>query len=173
MSDPFADPPEARDPIRRVRGRLAAPVTLWTAGEGRDRAGLTVSSALVAEGDPALVLGLVGDLTDLWDQVEATGAFVVHVLGQGERALADRFAWRVPAPGGPFAGIATTPSPHGPLLDGVVTRLACRLQDAAPAGYALLVRGTVERVDVGDLDPLVWFRARYRRLADPPGGRRP
>lgn len=174
MRNPFADPPEARDPIRRVRGRLAAPVTLWTAGEGSARAGLTVSSALVAEGDPALVLGLVGDLTDLWDRVEATGAFVVHVLAAADRALADRFAGRVPAPGGPFAGLATTPSPHGPVLAGVDTRLACRLEDAQPSGHALLVRGRVEQIDVGDLDePLVWFRARYRRLADPtrPPGR--
>jgi 3-hydroxy-9,10-secoandrosta-1,3,5(10)-triene-9,17-dione monooxygenase reductase component len=29
---PFAVPPERRDPTRRLRGRLVAPVTVWTAG---------------------------------------------------------------------------------------------------------------------------------------------
>ena len=36
---PFADP-DAR-PARRLRGRLGGAVTLWTAGAGADRAGLT------------------------------------------------------------------------------------------------------------------------------------
>jgi len=174
MTDPFADPPEARDPVRRLRGRLPAPVTVWTAGRGGAAAGLTVSSTLVAEGAPALVLGLVGDLSDLWDAAEASGMFVVHVLARHDRSLAERFAGRVPVPGGPLAGLPVRDSPHGPVLEQVATRAACRLQDAVPAGWALLVRGTVEHLEVGDLqDPLVWFRARYRRLTDPPGGRRP
>jgi hypothetical protein len=29
---PFATPPELRSPARRLRGRLLAPVTVWTAG---------------------------------------------------------------------------------------------------------------------------------------------
>lgn len=31
-TDPFATPGERRSPVRQLRGRLAAPVTLWTAG---------------------------------------------------------------------------------------------------------------------------------------------
>ena len=50
---PFAVPPERRDPARRLRGRLVAPVTVWTAGHPSTGAGLTVSSVLVAEGQPA------------------------------------------------------------------------------------------------------------------------
>ena len=34
MQDPFATPPGKRSPARRLRGRLPAPVTIWTAGEG-------------------------------------------------------------------------------------------------------------------------------------------
>lgn len=58
---PFATPLEERDPTRRFRGRLAAPVTVWTSGAVSGRGGLTVSSLLVAEGDPGIILGLVGD----------------------------------------------------------------------------------------------------------------
>jgi hypothetical protein len=45
---PFAVPPERRSPARRLRGRLVAPVTVWTAGHPPGGAGLTVSSVLVA-----------------------------------------------------------------------------------------------------------------------------
>ncbi len=44
---PFVTPPEQRDPARRLRGRLAAPVTILTAGRDRNRTGLTVSSLVV------------------------------------------------------------------------------------------------------------------------------
>src|ERR671932_775332 len=56
---PFAVPAERRDPARRLRGRLVAPVTVWTAGHPPGGAGLTVSSVLVAEGQPARLLGLL------------------------------------------------------------------------------------------------------------------
>ena len=62
--NPFADPPHSRDPVRRFRGRLVAPVTIATAGTGRDKAGLTVSSLMIAEGEPGLVYLLVASTTD-------------------------------------------------------------------------------------------------------------
>ena len=89
---PFAVPPERRDPARRLRGRLVAPVTVWTAGHPPGGAGLTVSSVLVAEGQPARLLGLIDPTSAFWEAAQETGAFVVHVLGVGDRALAERFS---------------------------------------------------------------------------------
>ena len=56
---PFAAPEPERDPVRRLRGRLGGTVTLWTAGEGSNRSGLTVSSLMIASGDPGHALALV------------------------------------------------------------------------------------------------------------------
>ena len=50
LRHPFADPEP--DPVRRLRGRLGGAVTLWTAGDGATRAGLTVTSLMVAGGEP-------------------------------------------------------------------------------------------------------------------------
>ena len=71
--DPFEGFADGPDRGRRLRGRLVAPVTVWTAGSGENRAGLTVSSCLVAEGEPAEVLGLIGDLTDLYAAILEAG----------------------------------------------------------------------------------------------------
>ena len=49
LQRPLRHPEEDRSAVRRLRGRLAAPVTLWTAP---GPAGLTVSSMLVADGEP-------------------------------------------------------------------------------------------------------------------------
>src|SRR5690242_17428201 len=99
-SDPFATPEEDRSPVRRLRGRLAAPVTLWTAPGPQ---GLTVSSMLVADGDPGRVLGLIDEESELWAAIEESGRFAVAPLGPSDRQLADRFAGLMPAPGGLFA----------------------------------------------------------------------
>lgn len=161
---PFVPGEGDRDPLRRLRGRLAAPVTVWTTGTGRDRAGLTISSLLVADGEPARVLGLVDEDSDLADALDDTGTVTVNVLGERHRFLADVFAGLAPAPGGPFTQGEWADDPHGPRLVDAVGHLSVRL-DPGPrrhAGWALLVEGTVEGVAVGAGEPLVHLRGRYR-----------
>ncbi|CAN5570582.1 hypothetical protein BH24ACT26_BH24ACT26_11010 [soil metagenome] len=164
--NPFLDPVERRDPARRFRGRLAAPVTLWTAGAPDEPAGLTMSSVTIAEGRPSSILGLVNPTTDLWDALTSTGAFVVHVLGYEHRALAERFAGQVPSPGGLWLELPVEHSEWGPRLAEVPNRACCRVQDSAEIGYAHLVIGKIEWLDVGEVDePLIFFKGRYRRFA--------
>ena len=69
-TDPFATPDEEKSAVRRLRGRLAAPVTLWTTP---GPAGLTVSSTLVADGDPGRVLGLIDDEKEILHSVDDAG----------------------------------------------------------------------------------------------------
>ena len=76
---PFQPDPADREQARRFRGRLAAGVTIVTAGSGSDRTGLTVSSLLVVQGEPAEVHLVVGPTTDLWDVAADSGHFVIHI----------------------------------------------------------------------------------------------
>jgi len=162
-SDPFATPEQDKSPIRRLRGRLAAPVTLWTAP---GPAGLTVSSMLVADGDPGRVLGLVDEESDFWDAVASTKRFAVTPLRPGDQQLADKFAGLMPAPGGLFASGDWVDTGYGPVPAGAGTWAGCRLDGERPYGWALLVEATIETVTIGDADavPLMHFRGRYRSL---------
>ncbi|MDQ3432908.1 MAG: flavin reductase family protein [Actinomycetota bacterium] len=175
---PFLPPDDERDPVRRLRGRLAAPVTLWTAQLGDRAAGLTVSSVLVAEGEPSLLLGLVGEESDLLDALEQSGRFAVSILGWSQRAVADAFAGVRPAPGGPFRGHEWVDTAWGPVLASATTWAGCRMHTLRPLGYARLVEAALEYVVIGtgvddgiDGRPvdegggvLVWRRGRYGRL---------
>jgi 3-hydroxy-9,10-secoandrosta-1,3,5(10)-triene-9,17-dione monooxygenase reductase component len=166
---PFAVPPERRDPGRRLRGRLVAPVTVWTAGQLPGGAGLTVSSVLVAEGQPARLLGLIDPTSAFFEAARETGAFVVHVLGVGDRALAERFSEVRPPIRGPFEGLEVAESPWGPLLGGSRPRAACRLAGSTPVGYAELVEGVIEQLELPDLeDPLAYLHGSYRSVGDLP-----
>jgi flavin reductase (DIM6/NTAB) family NADH-FMN oxidoreductase RutF len=162
-TDPFAAPEDDRSPVRRFRGRLASAVTLWTAPGPAGPAGLTVSSTVLAAGDPPRLLGLLDEESELWAAVEAAGRFAVAPLGAAHRQLADRFAGLMPAPGGPFAGLEWTQTPYGPVPVDAGTWAGCRLDAARPYGYALLVEATVEQVEIGaEQTPLLHYRGRYR-----------
>ena len=161
-TDPFATPEQDRSPVRRLRGRLASAVTLWTTP---GPAGLTVSSMLVADGEPGRVLGLIDEESDLWEALPRAGRFAVTPLGDADRLLADRFAGLMPVPGGPFATGEWTRTAYGPVPAGAGTWAGCRLDGTRPFGWALLVEGTIEtvRADAAPV-PLLHFRGRYQRL---------
>ena len=115
---PFAVPPQRRDPARRLRGRLVAPVTVWTAGRPPGGAGLTVASVLVAEGQPPRLLGLTDPTSAFFEAAQETRAFVVHVLAAADQALAERFSEVRPPIRGPFERLEVAESPWGPVLGG-------------------------------------------------------
>ena len=165
-SDPFATPEDRRSPVRRLRGRLPAPVTLWTAGQiGQNPAGLTVSSAQVVDGEPGRLLGLVDEESELWEAANATGRFLVTPLAPEDRQLADRFAGLMPAPGGLFTLYRWERTDWGPRLDGRTTWAGCRVDEARPLGWSMLVEATIERVELGpDHEPLIHYRGRYHAL---------
>lgn len=162
---PFATPQNDRDPARRFRGRLAAPVTIVTAGDADQRVGLTVSSIVVAEGEPSRVYFLVGSTTDLFYAMEETGRFIVHVCEQGDEAIADVFAGLRPSPGGMFVDLDVEQSPYGPVLLDMGTRAFCTYQGGDEETYSFVASGEIDHLDLSEIDdPLVYFRGEYRGL---------
>lgn len=155
-SHPFADPDP--DPVRRLRGRLTGTVALLTS-EG---AGLTVSSLMVANGEPARVLALVDPDSDLAEAVTDTGRAVVQLLSWSHRDLADAFAGTAPAPGGPFRTGTFEDTAWGPRLADATTWAGTALESATEVGWSTLLTLRIEDVSVGDDDqPLVHRRGRY------------
>jgi flavin reductase (DIM6/NTAB) family NADH-FMN oxidoreductase RutF len=158
---PFLDP-EA-DPVRRLRGRLGGAVTLWTSGS-QPRAGLTVSSVMVATGEPGRLLGLLDPDSDLRLLLGETGRAVVHLLEWVHRDLAEAFAGQVPAPGGPFRMGEWEQTDHGPRLLSAPTWATVELESSQSVGWSDLVVARVVDVVLGDQDePLVHRRGRYKR----------
>lgn len=158
---PFAD--AQRDVVRQLRGRLAAGVTLWATGDGRHRAGLTVSSLMVANGVPARVLGLLDPLSDLVDELGRTQTIAVTVLRRTEHRLAEAFAGRAPAPGGLFGQAEFAQTSWGPIVAGERSWAGLRLESASEVGWSLLFTGVVEHIQLDDEDaPLLHHRGRYQ-----------
>ena len=157
-SHPFAADPAARDAARQFRGRLLSPVTLWAAGEGRGRVGLTVSSVMVALGDPSRVLGLIDPDSDLAHGLGERGT--VTVLGEAEQHLADVFAGLAPSPGGPFRSAPFEQTPWGPTLPGH-SWAGVAWESRRELGWSTEVVGVIEHVDLAPTSALGHARGRY------------
>lgn len=160
-------PPEGeRDPLRRFRGRLPAPVTIWATGAAGGRRGFTVSSLLIAGGEPGRVVGLIDEDSDFWDACD--DVFTVNVLTSDHTTMADAFAGIGPAPGGPFTLGDWDQSAWGPVLATSAGWLGARLVDAEPRhlGWALLVEATIEHIDVAEPTAMTHLRGVYRDLRD-------
>ena len=70
-----------------------------------------------------------------------------------------------PSPGGRFAGLDVEESEWGPVLTDFGTRAYCTMLDSDEETYSVMVEGSVDKIELGDLDdPLVYFRGRYRPL---------
>ncbi|GAA1523805.1 flavin reductase family protein [Nocardioides humi] len=159
---PFADADP--DPARRFRGRIGGAVTLWTAGDEQERAGLTVTSLMVALGPEPAVLALLDPDSDLLEVLRDSGRGVVQLLSWADRQLAEAFAGTAPAPGGPFRQAAFVASRHGPRLATATTWAGVRLAAEREAGWSVEVTAVLEQVEVGeDDDPLLHRRGRFQR----------
>jgi flavin reductase (DIM6/NTAB) family NADH-FMN oxidoreductase RutF len=133
---------------------------------GEPPAGFTATSFTSVSLDPPLVSFCLAKTASAWPAVQAAETIAVHVLTQGQEQVARTFATR---------GIdrfavhgAWTPGPDGvPLLDGVLARMVCRVQQRVVAGDHTIVLASPE---IGEhhadeeIAPLVYHAGRYAAL---------
>jgi flavin reductase (DIM6/NTAB) family NADH-FMN oxidoreductase RutF len=144
---------------------MPAPVTVWTSGDADSAwAGLTVSSVLLAQGEPGHLIGLIGPDSDVAEAIGDGGLFVVHLLidRPDHRRLAQHFAGVLPADPNLLAVEA---SGHGPRLMAAPDQLACRAIASRAAGWSQLVEAEVADIRLGPpARPLVWYRGEFGRV---------
>jgi 3-hydroxy-9,10-secoandrosta-1,3,5(10)-triene-9,17-dione monooxygenase reductase component len=152
-------PEEFKSALSRWVTGVAVITTRSRAG---DIAGLTASSFTSVSLDPPLVLFCLAHSSTSKPAFETTDRFAINILGEGQQALSGGFA----QPGGDkFAGVGWRPGLLGiPLLDGAVAHLECRIVQVHPGGDHTIMVGEVERIDVSDDKPLVYFRGAYRSI---------
>lgn len=167
---PFQAALSDRDPVRRLRGRLGGTVTLWTTGGPPfPRAGLTVSSRMIATGDPGHALALLDPDSAFAETLAESRTAVMHLLSWEHRDLADAFAGVSPAPGGAFRFGEWVDSEWGPLLSGVSGWAGLRLVEGEMpvVGWSVLANAEIEHVEIGgETDPLMHRRGRYQRPSE-------
>lgn len=135
---------------------------ITTRSRSGEIAGLTASSFTSVSLDPPLVLFCLAHSSTSKAAFDATDGYVVNILGAGQQALSGGFAKQG---GDKFADVGWRPGLRGmPLLDDALTHLECRVVQRHPGGDHTIMVGEVERIDVREDQPLVYYRGKYHSI---------
>lgn len=153
-----------RRAFRDTLGRFVTGVTVVTTRHIQgSRVGVTANSFNSVSLDPPLILWSLNKDSRSLSSFEGAGYFAVHILGQDQIDLSNRFARPT---SDKFAGMETEEGNGGvPLLNGCAARLECRTYNRHPAGDHVIFIGEVIVFEASEeVDPLVYHCGSYARL---------
>ena len=148
---------------RAVMGHFATGVTVITAMDDGQPAGLSVNSFTSVSLDPPLVAFCVARKSSTWPRIRATNRFTVSILAEDQEDLSRVFAT---TGADKFRGVAWREGPSGaPVLAGTLAWIDCTVEAEYEAGDHVIVVGRVRELDVADEGkPLIFYRGGYGRF---------
>jgi flavin reductase (DIM6/NTAB) family NADH-FMN oxidoreductase RutF len=156
--------PVTSEEFRAALSRFPSGVTVVTTRDGENRFhGITVSAFCSLSLEPPRVLICIEKTTGSHIALEESQAFVVNMLSAGQREMSELFASTVE---NKFDDIDFETGLDGiPVLLGCIATLECRVTDAHDGGDHSIFVGEVEKANVHDGDPILYFRGDYRAIS--------
>lgn len=164
MSNQAAEQPRRLTPeeFRNVIGHFASGVTVITTTVDGRPAGTTASAITSLTLEPPMLLICMNQSSATGQAIARAGAFAINILGEDHGELAVRFARRG---GDKFDGVAISEGRHvGPLLDGALAHLECRVSEQVVAGTHVVFIADVLHGTARPGEPLAYYRGRFGRL---------
>ena len=151
--------------FRELMGHLAAGVTVVTSALDGVAVGMTATAVCSVSAAPPMLLVSLTTNTRTAAGVEQSQAFAVHLLTQGGRKHAEKFA----RPGDHFAEVAyrNHAATSMPVLEDVLGYFVCTAEQALTvADHTIFVGRVLECELVATRrHPLIYFARGYRELA--------
>ena len=151
------------DEFRSALSRFPSGVTIVTTRDaGGKFHGITVSSFASVSLEPPMILVCIEKTTGSHYAFEESSFFVVNILAEGHESFSNRFASQISDKFEDVSyrlGLGEVPV----LTDALVT-LECRLAYAHEGGDHTIFVGLVEKSEVKDANPLVYWHGNYRKL---------
>lgn len=154
-----------KNDFRRVLARFAAGVTVVTTrGQDDKPYGLTATAFTSVSLVPPLVLVSIGKESESYQHFLATRIFAVNFLRHSQQDLSQHFAV---SGGEKFAHLNwTTKATGAPILMDALGYVDCKIVQSHDAGDHTLHVGEVEAADAHDDAPLLYYAAKYARIAE-------
>ena len=147
--------------------RHAAGVTIVTLTDGRECAGLTVSSFTSISLEPPIVMVSINSTGSNERVVQGATAFAVHLLGIEHEELSSRFAGSEPW-AEKSAGLAIrSEDDRAPVIDSIPTIIEAAVMESHQVGTHTVLFGGVTGVALkapSSKGPLLYFDRTYRRI---------
>ena len=151
--------------FREAIAHFATGVTIVTTTyEGRP-AGMTASAVCSLSVDPVLLLVCIDNRLATHRAIDASRRFAVNVLGEGDEALARRFARSVEDK---FAAVPLVEGSDPPLLAQAIASFVCDVDERVPGGdHSIFVGRVLTCAATPGCRPLLYFRSSFGALRDP------
>jgi len=121
--------------------------------------GLTVNAFCSLSLEPPLILVAIDRACSLLDTFEKAERFAINFLSLDQQDLSVRFSQ---LPEGRFAGVPWIPGADGaPLIAETIGSIECRTRNIIDAGDHRAMIGEVVAANIGEGDPLIFFRSGY------------
>lgn len=155
--------PITSDEFRTTLGRFASGVTVVTCKDAEDKLwGLTVSAFCSVSMTPPMVLVCVSKTNGSHASFPECGAFVVNILDESQQNISNHFASPLPDK---FSSVEYRLNEKGlPVLRSCLASLECLLRHTYDGGDHTILVGEIEKADVSDGKPLVYWQGRYQSL---------
>ena len=149
--------------FRSAMSRFASGVTVMTTADAAGRPhGLTVSAFCSVSMSPPMVLACIHKETASHYAFLERQAFVVHILGEHQQHISQRFA--EPSMD-KFDGAQVYESTEGlPMLADALVTLECRVASVFDGGDHTIIVGSVENADIRTGAPLIYDHHDYRKI---------
>ena len=153
----------SKEEFRAALSRFPSGVTVVTTKDADGNLhGITVSAFASVSLEPPMVLVCVDKTAGSHDALAESGAFVVNILAEEHESHSDKFAAPI---SDKFDGISYRDGiAESPILENALVALECRLAHAHEGGDHTIFVGEVERAEIKDGTPLVYWYGDYRKL---------
>jgi flavin reductase (DIM6/NTAB) family NADH-FMN oxidoreductase RutF len=154
------------DTFRVVMRQVATAVTLVTAAKEGQPYGMVVGSFTSVSVEPPLISLNVRCVSAMHEVLTRQARFAVHLLGQDQATLAQRFATPYRAGWKPFEGIAYQMSADGvALIAKTPSILCCTLYAVHGAGdHSIVVGEVTDTMICANPTPLLYYAHGYHSL---------
>jgi flavin reductase (DIM6/NTAB) family NADH-FMN oxidoreductase RutF len=149
---------------RHILGHLPTGVTVVTAHLNGEIYGMTANAVTSLSLNPPLILVAVDKTATMHASLTACRHFAVNILSEAQEQLSRRFAMRGPKEVNDLTW--TTGASGAPIMTDALAWVDCRLTEILPGGDHDIFIGEILGGDCHEGSPLLYFRGKYRRLAE-------
>jgi flavin reductase (DIM6/NTAB) family NADH-FMN oxidoreductase RutF len=150
---------------RDAIAHFATGVTVVTTVARGRVAGMTASAVASVSLEPILLLVCISNRLPTHEAIEESGRFAVNVLGEGQGALARRFA--TPS-ADKFSGVLLEAEFDLPVLTGSVAYFICDVRERFPGGdHSIFIGDVKDCAAIPGRKPLLYFRSGFGKIDDP------
>ncbi len=156
--------------LRQFAGHFPTGVAVVTTRDRQGKLyGVTINAVTSLSLTPPLLLICLDNRSNTLSAISENGSFCLHYLEANQTHISRVFASKSDDK---FAEIGMRISEAGnPILDGVIAASECRVTQSYPGGDHTIVVGSIERLEVGGGEPLLYHRGGYACLDNRVGAR--